>query len=178
MPGSFENAEIYKIVSTENDNEIYIGSTIQGLDIRFRDHQRKYKGWRQGKIIKYSFVSSYILFEKYDIDTCKIILIEKYPCRSREELEKREGYYMEINASVCINLSFPHVDLKIRIDHIEDWLKKYKYILDGEDYYVNIYLDKCKNNNIDVDDERLQKNRAKNWIKKYEADIIESKKKK
>ena len=48
-----------------------------------------------------SFYSSFILFAKYGIENCKIELVELYPCESREELKRREGYW--IKNETCVN---------------------------------------------------------------------------
>ena len=45
------------------------------------------------------------LFEKYGVENCKIYLVELYPCKSREELEAREGYY--IRNYNCVNKIIP-----------------------------------------------------------------------
>ena len=47
----------------------------------------------------------YELFEKYGVENCKIYLVELYPCKSKEELESREGYY--IRNYECINKNIP-----------------------------------------------------------------------
>ena len=41
------------------------------------------------------------IFEKYGIENCKFFLVELYPCKSKEELEAREGYY--IRNYDCVN---------------------------------------------------------------------------
>ena len=33
------------------------------------------------------------LFEKYGVENCKIILIEKYPCNDKDDLVAREEYW-------------------------------------------------------------------------------------
>ena len=30
-------------------------------------------------------------FDEFCVESCKIILIEEYPCQNRKQLEKREG---------------------------------------------------------------------------------------
>ena len=41
------------------------------------------------------FVYSYILFDEYGVDNCKIELIEACPCNSIDELRKRETHYIQ-----------------------------------------------------------------------------------
>ncbi len=66
---NYENGKIYKIINETNDI-IYIGSTIQPLSQRYTRHQHKEANR-------------------------KIILIENYPCNSKEELCKREQQVIE-----------------------------------------------------------------------------------
>ena len=80
MP-DYSQGKIYKIID-ESNGDVYIGCTTQPLNKRFSGHH---------------------LFELYDKnrDDCKISLIEEYPCNCKNELEKREKYFIETND--CIN---------------------------------------------------------------------------
>lgn len=91
---NYSNGKIYALKSKQTD-EVYIGSTVQTLSIRLSDHKTNYKMWLNGK---YHYVSS---FEICKYDDCFIELIEEYPCKTKEELFKREG---EIQKQIkCIN---------------------------------------------------------------------------
>ena len=89
MP-QFENSKIYKLWSPHGE-DIYIGSTTLSLSMRKVGHKSNFN--------KGGSVSSRILFEKYD--DVRIELIEEFPCQSRIQLNKREGYY--IRNMDCIN---------------------------------------------------------------------------
>ena len=93
----YGNGKIYKIVDNAY-TECYIGSTIMALSSRMALHRRDYKQYKAGHA---GYVSSYELFDLCGIENCKIELIEDYPCESREQLAKREGYY--IMQEKCIN---------------------------------------------------------------------------
>ena len=41
------------------------------------------------------------IFDEFGIDNCKIELIEEYPCESKMQLSKREGFHMQ-NTN-CVN---------------------------------------------------------------------------
>ena len=41
------------------------------------------------------------LFDKYSLEHCKIELIEHYPCKDKEELQQREGYWIKLEE--CVN---------------------------------------------------------------------------
>jgi len=96
-PNKYANAKIYKIVDNAY-TECYIGSTIQHLSSRMSKHRSKYKSFNEGN---HHFVSVFALFELYGVDNCKIELIEDFPCENKEQLLKREGYY--IRQEECIN---------------------------------------------------------------------------
>ena len=93
MRGDYSNGRIYFIepICEHEDNEFYYGSTIQILCKRMDKHRRDFKNWKDGNHGKYM---CFELFEKYGLENCKIYLAEKYPCKDREELEAREGYYI------------------------------------------------------------------------------------
>ena len=82
MP-NYQNSKIYKLVC-DNPDLIYIGSTVQMLCNRLSSHHQYYK--------KNKNISSTKLFEFGNV---KIILLEKIPCECKEELLKRERYYLE-----------------------------------------------------------------------------------
>ena len=42
-----------------------------------------------------------LLFDEYGMENCKIELLEDYPCENKEQLLKREGYYIQNND--CVN---------------------------------------------------------------------------
>ena len=75
--------------------DIYIGSTIQSLSVRFGGHKRHYKNFLKGS---HHYITS---FEIIKFDDCYIELIENYPCESKEELDRREGKL--IREMDCVN---------------------------------------------------------------------------
>ena len=91
----YANAKIYKIVNYVT-NDVYYGSTTYPLCKRLVNHKAKYKRWLCDKTNPY-----YTSFEILKDDDYKIILVEKYPCEGKNELEKREGEYIKINP--CVN---------------------------------------------------------------------------
>jgi hypothetical protein len=80
MP-NYGKGKIYTIRFT-NDDEVYVGSTIQPLSVRFGGHKRD----KDKSVYKY-------INDKYDGDFkhCYIELYESCPCESKEQLLKREG---------------------------------------------------------------------------------------
>lgn len=93
MP-NYKNGKIYKLISNEV-TKCYVGSTTQKLSYRKGHHVKYCKLWLQNE---YKYISS---FEICKFNDCKIILIENYPCNSKEELLKREQYW--IDELECVN---------------------------------------------------------------------------
>ena len=98
MP-DYSEAKIYKIIDNTNDN-IYIGSTCQKLSQRLSEHVRHYKSYKESK--RQNYMSSFKIIENGDYD---IILIKEYNCESKEQLLKKERYYIE--KYQCINKNIP-----------------------------------------------------------------------
>ncbi len=117
----YQNGKIYKICDI-NETEIYIGSTTQPLYKRLSKHKGNYKCFLNEKS---DFVTSFKLFEKYGLENCQIILIENYPCKSKEELNAREAYHIRLNK--CVNKIIPgRTHAKYYLDNKNILLQKYK----------------------------------------------------
>jgi len=99
---NYQKTKIYKIESSIGD-KIYVGSTAKEyLSQRFQQHKNAYKRWKDDKTNK---VMSYEMFDEYGVENCEIILIESYPCNSKDEKNARERYFIkELN---CINKCTP-----------------------------------------------------------------------
>ena len=93
----YQNGQIYKIVDV-GFHDCYIGSTCEKLYKRFSRHKIQYNSY---KINGKRYQSSFLLFDKYGLENCKILWIEDYPCDSKKELEKREGEIQQ--QTDCIN---------------------------------------------------------------------------
>ena len=93
MP-DYKQGKIYSIRSYKTD-KVYIGSTTQPLHKRLYEHKRHYNRWLNGK---YGCNSCYEIIKYGD---AYIELVEYFDCKSKNELEKREG---EIIRSIdCVN---------------------------------------------------------------------------
>tara|TARA_R110000772_G_C13114221_1_gene421062 strand:+ start:107 stop:691 length:585 start_codon:yes stop_codon:yes gene_type:complete len=88
-------SKIYKLVC-DDENLIYYGSTAQiYLCNRLSGHHQSYL----------NKVNSCESKRLYDVGNVKIILVEKYPCETKEELLQRERWYIENN--ICVNKACP-----------------------------------------------------------------------
>ena len=88
----YSKAKIYKIVGGDEE---YFGSTTQDLSKRFYTHKREYNKDKECKC------SSSILFQKYGVENCEIVLVEIYECEIKKELNRKEGEYL-LN-HICVN---------------------------------------------------------------------------
>ena len=86
----YDGGKIYKIISNETD-KCYVGSTIEVvLARRMSKHRSDFK--------KGNYLSSSEILKFPD---AKIILLEAYSCKSRDELTKREQFW--IDQLDCVN---------------------------------------------------------------------------
>jgi len=91
-PKSYQNGQIYAIRSYQTDM-IYIGSTCTLLSKRLYHHKIEY-------MLQRKYYSS---FEILKYDDAYIELLEDYPCKSKKELERREGQLIRENRELCVN---------------------------------------------------------------------------
>lgn len=92
----YQKAVIYTIRSFKTD-KYYIGSTTSPLYKRLYQHKQDYKRNKKGIFGKVS--SSEIL----EFDDAYIELLEKFPCNSKMELERREGELIRQYKNDCVN---------------------------------------------------------------------------
>ncbi len=98
MESKYKNGKIYKI--TDNAyTKCYYGSSISTLPQRWHKHKTSYKRYLNNEDKRY--MTSFIIFEEFGIENCKIELVELFQCDSKIELEKKEGEYIKNNE--CVN---------------------------------------------------------------------------
>ena len=96
----YQLAKIYKIISNCCD-DIYIGASCEPtLAKRLANHRGNFKNYKKG--IGH-YISSYKLLSQSHYE---IILIEIFPCNSKDELNKRERFHIE-NTDNCVNMNIP-----------------------------------------------------------------------
>jgi hypothetical protein len=96
---NYAESKIYKIVGS---GLTYYGSTCQPtLAKRLAAHKCDYKRYKDGK--NHCVIKSFDIFE---LGEYTIVLVEKYPCTSKDELHARERYYIENNE--CVNKNIPN----------------------------------------------------------------------
>jgi hypothetical protein len=100
-----QHGKIYKITNIKTD-VVYIGSTCQTLEERFKKHCCYYYKWHKLKTNKkkeYKGMTSYKVFKD---GFSNITLIEDYPCSSIHELRKRKGVII-LDYPTAVNRNVP-----------------------------------------------------------------------
>ncbi len=153
---NYQNGKIYKIEDV-GCNECYIGSTTkQYLSYRMSEHRCSYSKWTINKKQKNTV---YEIFDKYGVENCRIVLVELFPCETKDELSKREAHF--IKTSQCVNKYIPcRTEKEYRMDNrISINKKKLDY------YYANL-----ENMKMQMKEYRIT-NKATIRVKK--AEVIE-----
>jgi len=164
---NYNNGKIYKIepINILDDGDIYIGSTSKEyLSQRLTKHRSGYHMWKNDKR---KFMTSYLLFDKYGIENCKIILLESFPCKSSDELKSRETFYIKSNK--CVNKYIPcRTKEEYNIDNKEKIREDIKeYQIDNKEKikeYMKEYRLKNKEKLREYKLNYYQKNKAKKHI--------------
>ena len=154
----YSRGKIYKIISPSHPELVYYGSTCTELYKRFHGHKTVSNKSNSKLIVCY--------------DDAKIILVETYPCNTRNELQAKEYEY--IIANECINKQGKGLNIENRKEYMKDYLKEYnkKYYVENKDkikenmkeYYTE-NKDKIKEN---MKDYQLQnKEKLKEYQKEY-----------
>jgi hypothetical protein len=96
---NYQQGKIYRLVCNTT-GLVYVGSTCEPtLTRRLQTHKGDYKKFLDGK--NKNLTSFQILKNNY----YEIILIEVYPCNSKDELHQRERHYIE--TMECVNIQIP-----------------------------------------------------------------------
>ena len=98
MTEIYKRGNIYKLVCNTT-GLCYIGSSTQKtLAKRLGQHKDHYKLWKNEK-------HHFVTFKILENDNYEMILIEKFSCNSKDELQSRERYWIE--NTECVNKHIP-----------------------------------------------------------------------
>ena len=120
----YSQARIYKIVSDQTA-DVYIGSTIQRLSARIHGHRMSMQGGNyctSREVMKY--------------DDYRIVLIENYPCDSKEQKLAREYHWMTELRKQGINVVNKQCPGRSKKQYNED-TREQKKVIDKEYYEAN-----------------------------------------
>ncbi len=117
MKGNYSNGKIYSIRSYQTD-KVYYGSTTQSY-FRLSGHKSNFKSYGKGTC---SYISS---FEIIKFEDAYIELVEDFPCKSKNELEKREGQVIRENEDAVNKHIVGRTQKEYRESHQEQ-IKNYR----------------------------------------------------
>ena len=112
------SGKIYKITSNQTEN-VYIGSTCKTLSERLNGHQRKYRDYDAAEGYGY-----YASFEIVKYDDAIIEELEHCQFDDITLLRKREQHFIDQYKDNCVNVYKAHSGF----DNREDYLKSYHQI--------------------------------------------------
>ena len=112
---NYSNSKIYKLVNNVDD-EIYIGSTVNPL------FKRKYEHKREIKMHPQLLKSQHFL--KVGWENVQIILIEEFPCDNREQLLKRERFWID-ELRPSLNRNKPYISTEEKNEREKNYKKEY-----------------------------------------------------
>jgi hypothetical protein len=125
---NYSNGKIYKIICNIT-NECYIGSTCEPiLARRLAGHVANYKSYLKGKG---NNVTSFKIIANGNYN---IVLIELFPCDTKDELYSRESHYTQ--TIQCVN--------KIKNQGLNNTLGKMEYIKQYSKQYDKANMEKIK----------------------------------
>lgn len=84
----YKNGKIYRLFDKTTGDGFYIGSTASSLPQRFHAHKTR---------LKSSPLPVYEKWRSIGTDNVGIELIEDYPCETKNQLHRREGYWIKQN---------------------------------------------------------------------------------
>lgn len=158
--------KIYSIRSHQCD-KYYIGSTCLDLYKRLFNHRHKYKSHLNDK---YNYVSS---FEILKYDDHYIELIEDYPCKSKRELEKREGQLQRQYKNDIVNHYYAHNTPQQLAEHKKQYFIKHYEI--NKEQLIEYQKQHYEANKEQIAEQRKQYREAnKEQILEYQKQYSES----
>ena len=154
---NYANGKIYRIVCNTTGKQ-YIGSTTRPLSERLSEHKSDYKRFLNKR---HNYVTS---FEILKNDNCEIVLIENLVCDNKEELYRRERFYIE--TMNCINKIIPSRTKQEYTIANHDKFKQYyheyyKNNIEKKNIYHSEYREKNKNLIIEKRKEYYKNNSEK-----------------
>jgi hypothetical protein len=139
---NYQKTKIYKIMSHVGD-KVYVGSTTKStLAMRMAHHRSDYSVWKNHTAKKQNKIMSYELFDEYGVDNCFIVLLENFPCISKDEKNAKEAHW--IRTVDCVNKKMPGRTRRQYYDeNIEHFREK------GREY-SKAYFEKHKESKLSV----------------------------
>lgn len=129
MDNKYNKSKIYKIIADTTD-DIYIGSTVEPLSSRMSKHRclaKKYSnGTHKNRCTSYDIINNH--------PTAKIILLEEFPCETKEQLRAREQYHIDQHkeGGKLVNKLDAYVPIEVGRK------KKRQYLSENSEYFKEL----------------------------------------
>ena len=155
----YQLGKIYKIVCNVT-GLCYIGSTKQRLLCqRLSQHRGSYKSWK--KTNKH-FMTSFKVIEN---DNYEIVLMEEYPCETKDQLHSRERYWIEqtecVNKNI-LNRTILESSKAYNLSHKEEYdIYQKKWPDENKEYHKKL-CDENKEHLAEYNKKRYQDNKKTN----------------
>jgi hypothetical protein len=122
MDNSYKNGKIYKIIDNTNGN-FYVGSTnYVKLCSRLGKHRGYLKEYMNGSSLNYCTSMEILINENY-----KILLLETYPCKNRDELRMREQEWIDkLRCDKIVNKRNAYVSKEDMIEYHKKYNEEHK----------------------------------------------------
>ena len=167
MP-NYKQSKIYEL-RCNITNKIYYGSTTQKyLSSRLTEHKRDFMKWLKDNNNN-SYLSSFEILKNGDY---KIILVENFECKSKDELRAREQHYIDNND--CINKNKAYLTEEDKTNYIKQYHKnRYETEKEKEKQYSKKYYQTNKEEITQRHKDFYKKNKekivlySKNYSKNY-----------
>lgn len=113
----YEKSKVYKL--QHDDGHFYIGSTINELRVRYKQHKYYAKSFPNRKV--YNHINN-------EWDKVKIILVEEFVCDNRQQIRNKENEYLkkEIDNPLCLNLLLACAGAENRTEYVKNYNKEYR----------------------------------------------------
>ena len=129
MP-DYSRGKIYKLIC-HRSGLVYIGSTCEPtLAKRLASHVADYKQYSKGTK---NFITSFKVLEN---GVYEIILIENFSCDNKDELHKRERFFIE--ERICVNKNLPCRTREEILEYMHEYTHEYNN--KHKDYYKQYYI--------------------------------------
>lgn len=127
---NYQLGKIYRIVCNTTGLTYYGSTCEKNLSSRLSHHKSVYKQYLNQN---HHFITS---FEIIKNNNYVIVLVENYPCNSKDELHSRERFYIENNE--CINKNIPTRTINEWIEENKDRVteQKKKYYNANKEKYT------------------------------------------
>lgn len=132
----YSNGKIYRLVNSVDDEE-YVGSTCTTLAKRLYGHK---KDAQRGKLPAYKHLN------EVGWNNVSIVLIEEYSCENKNQLERRERYWIE-TLKPTLNKTIPTRTIKEWYEDNKDKVKEQhaKWLAENakkmREYYAKYYAE-------------------------------------